>query len=139
MNMLYGLLQPDEGEIFDRRRVGARSSRPQATRSQPASAWCTSTSCWSRSSRSPRTSCSAGRTASAGPAQLGRSAAQRSVPSCPSATGCDVDPDALVEEIPVGVQQRVEIIKALANDAKVLILDEPTAVLTPQEIDELMA
>ena len=49
-----------------------------------------------------------------------------------------VDPDALVEEIPVGVQQRVEIIKALANHAKVLILDEPTAVLTPQEIDELM-
>jgi simple sugar transport system ATP-binding protein len=49
-----------------------------------------------------------------------------------------VDPTAMVEELPVGVQQRVEIIKALANDAKVLILDEPTAVLTPQEIDELM-
>ena len=49
-----------------------------------------------------------------------------------------VDPDALVETLPVGVQQRVEIIKALANQAKVLILDEPTAVLTPQEIDELM-
>jgi general nucleoside transport system ATP-binding protein len=49
-----------------------------------------------------------------------------------------VDPTALVESLPVGVQQRVEIIKALANDAKVLILDEPTAVLTPQEIDELM-
>ncbi len=49
-----------------------------------------------------------------------------------------VDPDSLVEDIPVGVQQRVEIIKALSNDAKVLILDEPTAVLTPQEIDELM-
>ncbi len=49
-----------------------------------------------------------------------------------------VDPDRLVEDLPVGVQQRVEIIKALANDAKVLILDEPTAVLTPQEIDELM-
>ncbi|HET8716757.1 MAG TPA: ABC transporter ATP-binding protein [Nocardioidaceae bacterium] len=49
-----------------------------------------------------------------------------------------VDPDSLVESLPVGVQQRVEIIKALANHAKVLILDEPTAVLTPQEIDELM-
>ncbi|MGN6576081.1 MAG: ABC transporter ATP-binding protein [Nocardioides sp.] len=49
-----------------------------------------------------------------------------------------VEPTALVESLPVGVQQRVEIIKALANDAKVLILDEPTAVLTPQEIDELM-
>jgi ABC-type uncharacterized transport system ATPase subunit len=52
--------------------------------------------------------------------------------------GLAVDPTALVENLPVGVQQRVEIIKALANDAKVLILDEPTAVLTPQEIDELM-
>jgi len=49
-----------------------------------------------------------------------------------------VEPDALVEDLPVGVQQRVEILKALANDARYLIFDEPTAVLTPQEIDELM-
>lgn len=52
--------------------------------------------------------------------------------------GFDVDPDALVEDLPVGVQQRVEIIKALVRDAKVLILDEPTAVLTPQDTDELL-
>ena len=52
--------------------------------------------------------------------------------------GFDVDPDAIVEDLPVGVQQRVEIIKSLARDAKVLVLDEPTAVLTPQETDELM-
>ena len=51
----------------------------------------------------------------------------------------DVDPDALVEDLPVGIQQRVEILKALANDATYLIFDEPTAVLTPQEITELMA
>jgi simple sugar transport system ATP-binding protein len=50
----------------------------------------------------------------------------------------EIDPDALIEEIPVGVQQRVEIIRALMYDAKVLILDEPTAVLTPQETDELL-
>ncbi len=50
----------------------------------------------------------------------------------------DVDPDALVEDLPVGVQQRVEIIKALVRNAKVLILDEPTAVLTPKETDKLM-
>ncbi|KGA08435.1 MAG: ABC transporter [actinobacterium acIB-AMD-7] len=50
----------------------------------------------------------------------------------------DIDPDALIEDLPVGVQQRVEIIKALISDAKVLILDEPTAVLTPQETDELL-
>jgi simple sugar transport system ATP-binding protein len=52
--------------------------------------------------------------------------------------GFNVDPDALVEDLPVGVQQRVEIIKALSRDAKILVLDEPTAVLTPQETDELM-
>ncbi|MCL2490883.1 MAG: ABC transporter ATP-binding protein [Propionibacteriaceae bacterium] len=52
--------------------------------------------------------------------------------------GFEVDPDAVVETLPVGVQQRVEIIKALSRHAKVLILDEPTAVLTPQETDELM-
>ena len=50
----------------------------------------------------------------------------------------EVDPDALVEDLPVGVQQRVEIIKALVKDAQILILDEPTAVLTPQETDELL-
>ncbi|GAA4811444.1 ABC transporter ATP-binding protein [Nocardioides caeni] len=52
--------------------------------------------------------------------------------------GFDVDPDALVETLPVGVQQRVEIIKALSRDARILVFDEPTAVLTPQETDELM-
>jgi simple sugar transport system ATP-binding protein len=49
-----------------------------------------------------------------------------------------VDPDATIETLPVGVQQRVEILKALYRDARCLILDEPTAVLTPAEIDELM-
>ena len=53
--------------------------------------------------------------------------------------GFDLDPDARVEDLPVGVQQRVEIIKALSRDAEVLVFDEPTAVLTPQETDELMA
>ena len=52
--------------------------------------------------------------------------------------GFDLDPDALVGDLPVGVQQRVEIVKALSRDAKVLVFDEPTAVLTPQETDELM-
>lgn len=52
--------------------------------------------------------------------------------------GFNIDPDALVQDLPVGAQQRVEIIKALSRQAKVLVLDEPTAVLTPQETDELM-
>ena len=52
--------------------------------------------------------------------------------------GFHVPPDALIEDLPVGVQQRVEIIKALSRDAELLVFDEPTAVLTPQETDELM-
>jgi len=51
--------------------------------------------------------------------------------------GFDVDPDARIEDVGVGVQQRVEILKALYRGADVLILDEPTAVLTPQEVEEL--
>jgi len=51
--------------------------------------------------------------------------------------GLDVDPDAYVRDLPVGIQQRVEIIKALYRQADILILDEPTAVLTPQEVREL--
>ena len=52
--------------------------------------------------------------------------------------GLKVDPDAKIEDISVGMQQRVEILKMLYRDNEILIFDEPTAVLTPQEIDELM-
>ena len=52
--------------------------------------------------------------------------------------GLQVDPDAKIEDISVGMQQRVEILKMLYRDNDILIFDEPTAVLTPQEIDELM-
>lgn len=51
--------------------------------------------------------------------------------------GLDVDPHALVGQLPVGIQQRVEIVKTLYRDAQILILDEPTAVLTPQEVEDL--
>ncbi|MBE6617953.1 MAG: ABC transporter ATP-binding protein [Ruminococcaceae bacterium] len=53
--------------------------------------------------------------------------------------GLNIDPDALVENITVGMQQRTEILKMLYRDNEILIFDEPTAVLTPQEIDELMS
>jgi simple sugar transport system ATP-binding protein len=53
--------------------------------------------------------------------------------------GLDVDPDAIVGDLAVGVQQRVEIIKALYRQADILILDEPTAVLTPQEAEDLFS
>ncbi len=64
--------------------------------------------------------------------------ARRRVREISARFGFDIDPDARVEDLPVGAQQRVEIVKALSRDAKVLVLDEPTAVLTPQETDELM-
>ena len=68
---------------------------------------------------------------------LDRRRARKQVREVSERYGLPVDPDALVEDLPVGVQQRVEIVKALVRDAQTLILDEPTAVLTPQEIDDL--
>jgi ABC-type uncharacterized transport system ATPase subunit len=69
---------------------------------------------------------------------LDRRRARREVQEVSERYGLQVPVDVLVQDLPVGVQQRVEILKALVRDAKVLILDEPTAVLTPQETDELM-
>ncbi|WP_105566154.1 ABC transporter ATP-binding protein [Microbacterium halophytorum] len=71
--------------------------------------------------------------------RLDLAAARAKVREISDRFGFHVDPDAVVEDLPVGVQQRVEIIKALSRDAEVLVFDEPTAVLTPQETDELMA
>jgi simple sugar transport system ATP-binding protein len=62
--------------------------------------------------------------------------ARREVQEISEQYGLEVDPDALIEDLPVGVQQRVEIIKVLFREAKFLIFDEPTAVLTPQEVKE---
>jgi general nucleoside transport system ATP-binding protein len=69
---------------------------------------------------------------------LDRAAAAERARETAARFGFHLDPDALVGDLPVGVQQRVEIVKALVRDAEVLILDEPTAVLTPQETDELL-
>lgn len=68
-----------------------------------------------------------------------REAALERVRSLGSSTGLVVDPAALVRDLPVGAQQRVEILKAVARDVRVLILDEPTAVLAPPEVDALIA
>ena len=69
---------------------------------------------------------------------LDLNAARKLVREISDRFGFDIDPDAKIQDLPVGAQQRVEIIKSLARDAKILVLDEPTAVLTPQETDELM-
>ena len=65
-------------------------------------------------------------------------AARRLVRETAESLGFSIDPDARIEDLSVGEQQRVEIVKALSRQAEVLILDEPTAVLTPQETDELI-
>ncbi|MCJ7626072.1 MAG: ABC transporter ATP-binding protein [Anaerolineaceae bacterium] len=67
---------------------------------------------------------------------LDRKAAAKRVTEISTQYGLEIDPQAYVEDLPVGLQQRVEIIKLLYREADILILDEPTAVLTPQEVDE---
>jgi simple sugar transport system ATP-binding protein len=70
---------------------------------------------------------------------LDRAAAMERVAELGARYGLQIDPDAVVGTLPVGMQQRVEILRALYQGGKTLILDEPTALLTPQEVDELYA
>ncbi|WP_342669765.1 ABC transporter ATP-binding protein [Actinoplanes rectilineatus] len=138
MNQLYGLLQPDEGQIVV-------NDEPKVF-------------------RSPRDAIAAGigmvhqhfmlvpvftvaenialghEEVRGGPlGWLDRRRSRKDVIETSKRYGLPVDPDALVEDLPVGAQQRVEIVKALTRDVDLLILDEPTAVLTPQETEELLA
>ncbi len=69
---------------------------------------------------------------------VNRALARKKVVELSERYGLHIDPDAKIEDISVGMQQRVEILKMLYRDNEILIFDEPTAVLTPQEIDELM-
>jgi len=62
--------------------------------------------------------------------------ARRDVREISAKYGLEVDPDAVIEDLPVGIQQRVEIIKVLFREAEIIVFDEPTAVLTPQEVVE---
>jgi ABC-type uncharacterized transport system ATPase subunit len=66
---------------------------------------------------------------------LDRARTRKSVTDISGRYGLDVDPDAYIEDLPVGFQQRVEIIKALAHEARFLVFDEPTSVLTPSEVE----
>ena len=68
--------------------------------------------------------------------RIERAEAERDVTEISTEYGLNVDPKALIESLPVGIQQRVEIIKVLFRDARIVVFDEPTAVLTPQEIEE---
>ena len=130
LRLLPGRLRRDPG-----RRQAGRDQRRRTTRSRSASAWCTSISCWSRISPCSRTSCSAPRARRCSTAGIAK--ARSELERLEREYGLDVDPDAIIEELPVGLQQRVEILKALYRGADILILDEPTGVLTPAEADHL--
>ncbi|WP_415645090.1 ABC transporter ATP-binding protein [Stackebrandtia soli] len=136
MNMLYGLLSPDEGEILI-------DDVPQ-TFSSPGRALAAGLGMVHQHFMlvpvfTVAENVMLGRESTSGIAGiLDRRRARAAVRRVSEQYGLAVDPDALVEDIPVGVQQRVEIIKALLSDCELLILDEPTAVLTPQEIEELL-
>ena len=135
MNVLYGLLQPDEGEILlDGQAARFHSPKdaiaagigmvhqhfmlvPVFTVAENVTLGIEETN--------HRTGL------------LDRRKTRRDVRELSRRYGLEVDPDALVENLPVGIQQRVEIVKALVRQATVLILDEPTAVLTPAETEDL--
>jgi len=135
MNMLYGLLQPDSGEIIINGEKVAISSPSDAIARRIGMVH-------QHFMLVPvftvAENIMLGRENTRGAGVLDRKKAHALVTELSDRYGFEVDPEALVEDIPVGVQQRVEIIKALTNEAEVLILDEPTAVLTPAEIDELI-
>jgi general nucleoside transport system ATP-binding protein len=153
MNVLYGLLQPDEGEILiDEQPVHMRSPKDAISAGVgmvhqhfmlvPVFTVAENVTLGAEPVRRltlpakvgglrlpPLTVPSFG--------LLDRRRARASVRELSERFGLRVDPDAYVEDLPVGVQQRVEIIKALLRDASVLVLDEPTAVLTPGETEDL--
>jgi general nucleoside transport system ATP-binding protein len=135
MNMLYGLLDPDAGEI---RLDGTPVHFKTPGDAIDAGIGMVHQHFMLVPVFTVAENVMLGREQTRGLGVLNRAKAAELVRELSQRYGLAVDPDALIEDLPVGVQQRVEIIKALANEAQVLILDEPTAVLTPQEIDELM-
>jgi simple sugar transport system ATP-binding protein len=153
MNVLYGLLQPDEGEILiDGKTVSFGSPRdaiaagigmvhqhfmlvPVFTVAENVTLGIEETGLAERDGAPSYLRFLGGALKLVG--VLDRRRTRSDVRELSRRYGLDIDPDAVVENLPVGIQQRVEIVKALVRNAKVLILDEPTAVLTPAEIEDL--
>ncbi|MEO8610793.1 MAG: ABC transporter ATP-binding protein [Chloroflexota bacterium] len=133
MNLIYGLYQPDEGEILVNGKVVRIKDANDAIalgigmvhqhfQLVPVLTVTDNIMLGNETVRGPF---------------LNRRAARQRIVEISKHYGLEVNPDALVQDLPVGVQQRVEIIKALYRKADILILDEPTAVLTPQETEGL--
>jgi len=134
MNVLYGLMQPDEGEILlDGKAVRFASPKDAIA----AGIGMVHQHFMLVPVFTVAENVTLGREETRPSGLLDRRKARRDVRELSRRYGLEVDPDALVEDLPVGIQQRVEIIKALVRDASVLILDEPTAVLTPAETEDL--
>ncbi len=136
MNILYGLYHPDEGEIFVRGEKADIQGPSDAIRLGigmvhqhfmlvPVLTVTENVMLGMESIRNGIV--------------LDRAKAAKRIREISDQYGLEVDPEATVEDLPVGIQQRVEIIKLLYRNADILILDEPTAVLTPQEVTGLIA
>jgi len=129
MNMIYGLYTPDEGDIL----VDGRPIEMH----DPSDAIANGIGMVHQHFQlvdvlTVTENVMLGNESTSGPF-LRRGQARKRIVEISQKYGLDVDPDALIQDLPVGTQQRVEIIKALYRNADILILDEPTAVLTPQE------
>jgi len=136
MNVLYGLLQPDEGQILidDKEQKFAGPGDAMAVGIGMVHQHFMLIPVFTVAENVVLGNEPTGKAGN-----LDLNAARKLVKEISDRFGFDIDPDAKIQDLPVGAQQRVEIIKSLARDAKILVLDEPTAVLTPQETDELMA
>jgi simple sugar transport system ATP-binding protein len=136
MNVLYGLYQPDEGEIL--------IDDTPVTFNGPGDAIAAGIGMVHQHFMlvpvfTVTENVMLGVEATRGPfGSLDQAAARKRIVEISERHGLAIDPDATVEDLPVGVRQRVEIVKTLYRQSNVLVLDEPSAVLTPQETDELV-
>lgn len=132
MNILFGLHTPDEGQVFVNGKPATFEGPRQAVRAGLGMVH-------QHFMLIPRFTVTENVILGAeGPVtMLDRTAASQRVAELARSYGLDIDPNARVEDISVGLQQRVEILRTLYQGSRILILDEPTALLTPQEIEDL--
>lgn len=135
MNVLYGLYQADGGDVFLN---GERVSITSPTEAIKHGIGMVHQHFMLVENFTVTENIVLGEEVCSGAGVLDMAKARQEVVKIVEEYGLEVDPDALIEDITVGMQQRVEILKALYRGADTLILDEPTAVLTPQEIEQLI-
>lgn len=134
MNILYGLYSPDEGEIFIK---GQKTEITEPTDAIRAGIGMVHQHFMLIPVFTVTENVMLGEEFTKTAGFLDRAKAAAKIREISETYNLNIDPEALVGDLPVGTQQRVEIIKLLFRNADILIMDEPTAVLTPQEVDEL--